>query len=465
MQKTPKRPGSEGTCSTSSTIYNIDADIEEGNTKTSREVDSGLETFDWSGPHDPNHPHNWALPSKLYIGFLVTIITMIVSINSSIYNTGAEQEVEEFGISTEVNVLGTSLFLVGFVVGPPFWGPVSERYGRKTPMVAGLAVSGIWTIMVAAAHNVPTIMIGRLFTGIFGAGPISTIGGAATDNWNAIDRGVALAFVIGMVFSGPFFGPIIGDFVCENVSWRWTMWICVISSLVVAAIAFFTLPETFPPVALARRTKKLRKETGNANLKCKRDLESTNLSQVANTRKWGLGISSLPYFGLLTGVLCATAITVIYTRTRFARLTRENNGHVKPENRLPMMILGGCIFPIGLFWFAWTSNPHIHWAASVCAGIPIGMGMFLVWIQCFTYLIDVYLPVANSALAANSMVRSLFGAGFPLFATAMYKRLGIAWATSLLGFLSVAMVPIPVLFYIFGEKIRGWSKNSVKAGI
>ena len=91
--------------------------------------------------------------------------------------------------------------------------------------------------------------------------------------------------------------------------------------------------------------------------------------------------------------------------------------------------------------------------------------MFLVWIQCFTYIIDVYLPVANSAMASNGVVRSLFGAGFPLFATAMYQRLGIAWATSLLGFLSVAMVPIPVLFYIFGERIRNWSKNSVKMTI
>lgn len=112
MHKMPKRPGSERTHSSSSTVYNIDADIEEGNTKTSKEVDSELEIFEWSGPHDPNHPQNWALPLKLYIGFLITIITMVVSINSSIYNTGAEQEIKEFGISTELNVLGTSLFLV-----------------------------------------------------------------------------------------------------------------------------------------------------------------------------------------------------------------------------------------------------------------------------------------------------------------------------------------------------------------
>ena len=143
--------------------------------------------------------------------------------------------------------------------------------------------------MVGAARNVPTIMIGRLFSGVFGAAPVSIIGGATTDNWNAVDRGVALAFVIGMVFSGPFFGPIIGDFVSQDVSWRWTMWICVITSLVVAAIATFTMPETYAPVVLAHRTKKLRKETGNPDIKCKWDLESPKISQIVNVylvRPW-----------------------------------------------------------------------------------------------------------------------------------------------------------------------------------
>ena len=67
---------------------------------------------------------------------------------------------------------------------------------------------------------------------------------------------------------------------------------------------------------------------------------------------------------------------------------------------------------------------------------------------------------ANSALAANTFVRSLAGAGFPLFATPMYHKLGVPWATSLLGFLGVAMIPMPILFYIFGKKIRDMSKFS-----
>lgn len=80
----------------------------------------------------------------------------------------------------------------------------------------------------------------------------------------------------------------------------------------------------------------------------------------------------------------------------------------------------------------------------------------------FNYIIDVYLMLANSAIAGNTFVRSLSGAGFPLFAVQMYNRLGVAWATTLLAFLCLAMVPIPVLFYLYGRKIRALSKFSPK---
>ena len=67
---------------------------------------------------------------------------------------------------------------------------------------------------------------------------------------------------------------------------------------------------------------------------------------------------------------------------------------------------------------------------------------------------------ANSAIAANTFLRSFAGAGFPLFAVQMYHTLGVDWATSLLAFLCLAMVPIPVLFYVYGKTVRNWSKFS-----
>ena len=108
-EKKSQRNSSEGSPSTSPTLSLSNGDLEQG--KKERD-DAEFKPFDWDGPNDPHHPHQWPRALKLYIGLVLTVITMIVSINSSIYNTGAEQEVKEFGISAELNILGTSLFLI-----------------------------------------------------------------------------------------------------------------------------------------------------------------------------------------------------------------------------------------------------------------------------------------------------------------------------------------------------------------
>jgi DHA1 family multidrug resistance protein-like MFS transporter len=86
------------------------------------------------------------------------------------------------------------------------------------------------------------------------------------------------------------------------------------------------------------------------------------------------------------------------------------------------------------------------------SGLLTGAGIMTIFLQALNYLIDAYLVVADSAIAANAFLRSFFGAGFPLFATAMFDNLGVDWAGSLLGFLAVAFLPIPFfVLYIWGE--------------
>ena len=75
-------------------------------------------------------------------------------------------------------------------------------------------------------------------------------------------------------------------------------------------------------------------------------------------------------------------------------------------------------------------------------------------------MIDVYLWAAASALAATTVCRSFFGAGFPLFAGQMYEKLGTQWASSLLGFLALLMAPIPMVLYRYGPALRLRSKYS-----
>jgi hypothetical protein len=96
-----------------------------------------------------------------------------------------------------------------------------------------------------------------------------------------------------------------------------------------------------------------------------------------------------------------------------------------------------------LYWLAFTTYPHVHWIVPIIASVPFGTGVYFVFTSVFTYLVVAYRPVAASAMAANSALRSVFAAVFPLFSGAMYDRLGTVGATALLAGLTTLMAPLP----------------------
>lgn len=141
-------------------------------------------------------------------------------------------------------------------------------------------------------------------------------------------------------------------------------------------------------------------------------------------RGWSEGISGLAFIGVAIGMVFAIIYSIFFDNRRYQRVTDGSGGFASPEARLHGVIVGGCVLPIGLFWFSWTNSPSLPWAASMAAGIPFGFGMVLVFLGLMNYLIDAYTIFAASVLAANSVLRSCFGAAFPLFTSQMYSRLG-----------------------------------------
>lgn len=195
------------------------------------------------------------------------------------------------------------------------------------------------------------------------------------------------------------------------------------------------------------------------------------------TRHWDAGISGLTFLGRFSirlhlnrcnnpakkmessgigiGMAIATAASPCINRIYGHHVKKL--GGPKPEARLPHLVFLSWLIPVGLFWFAWTCNPSVHWASCIVSGIPFGIGFVTLFLGITSYLIDCYGKYAASALAANAVLRSLFGAGFPLFSREMYDELGAAWATSVLGFVALAMAPLPYFFYHFGPRIRAAS--------
>jgi DHA1 family multidrug resistance protein-like MFS transporter len=168
-------------------------------------------------------------------------------------------------------------------------------------------------------------------------------------------------------------------------------------------------------------------------------------------------VASLPFCSFVVGIAMGTALIIYSTRTNFTRAYLKY-GKAIPEERLPPMIVGAIILPIGLFIFGWTSNPDIIWVPQVLSSALLGMGCLVTFWQGMNYIIDCYGFYSNSAIAVNTFIRSIAGGGFPLFAPGMYHKLGVPWATSLLGFLCLAFLPVPILFYIYGARIRQKSK-------
>ena len=143
---------------------------------------------------------------------------------------------------------------------------------------------------------------------------------------------------------------------------------------------------------------------------------------------------------------------------RRAKKANAQWSSIEEYRRLPLACIGGPLYVISLFWLGWTSSSHIHWAVPMLAGLPFGIGFMLIFMALLNYITDAYEIFAASAMAATSCCRSVFGALLPLAATPMYDKLGVAWASTLLGFLSLAMSIIPFAFIRYGDRIRANSK-------
>lgn len=132
------------------------------------------------------------------------------------------------------------------------------------------------------------------------------------------------------------------------------------------------------------------------------------------------GVSGLPYIGMIIGVMIGF-VAIVLTNPGYVKRLQGNNNIPVPEWRLFWPMLGGVTFTIGLFWFGWTGyTSSIPWIVPTLAGLFLGFGIYTIFLQLMNYIIDSYLMFAASAIAGNTMLRSLCGFAFPMFATQMF---------------------------------------------
>ncbi|KIW29240.1 uncharacterized protein PV07_05065 [Cladophialophora immunda] len=457
-------------------------------------------------PGDPRNPMEFPDWKKWALTLTVAFATLAVAFVSTAYTASTKQLIEAFGCSQEVATLGVALFVLGFAIGPLLWAPLSELYGRQVLFIGTYAVLTAFNAGAAGANSIASLIVMRFLAGTFGASPLTNAGGVIADMFPANQRGLGMSIFAAAPFLGPTIGPVVGGFIAETIGWRWVEGVMAIFTGCLWIFGALVIPETYAPVILSRRAKALTKRTGKLYISAIERRQGKVTPQAAfskalsrpwvllflepivllisiymailygtlymlfgafpivfeEERGWSQGIGGLAFSGVAVGMISGV-IYAIWDNKRYARIEAEHGGEAPAEARLPPAAVGAVAIPIGMFWFAWTNYPSIHWIVCIIASAPFGFGMVNVFLACMNYLIDAYTIYAASVLAANSVLRSLFGAVFPLFTVQMFHNLGIHWASSIPAFLALACAPFPFVFYKYGESIRMKCKYAAQA--
>lgn len=159
-------------------------------------------------PCDPYNPQGWTSGKKWFITILSAISTLAVAFVSSAFSGGLPYIIEEFHVSTELSILGISLFVVGFGVGPLLWAPASEFYGRQVLYFFTYMALVAFNAGTAGVMNFPGMVVLRFFAGAFGSSPLTNSGGVIADMFSQQERGFATAIFA----AAPFMGPSLGEY-------------------------------------------------------------------------------------------------------------------------------------------------------------------------------------------------------------------------------------------------------------
>lgn len=456
----------------------------------------------WEGQHDPEMPLNFTPFRKWFIVAMLSTITFMTPFASSNIAPGIKNIAETFHAEDNLTKasMPVSIFLLGYAVGPLFLSPLSEIYGRSIVLLSSCVFFCVWLIGCALAPSLDSLIVFRFLSGL-GGSAVLTVGGAIiADIFQVSERGRAMTIWMLGPMVGPSCGPVIGGFVAQTIGWRWVNWISFIpSTLTVIAMIIFSR-ETNAQVLIERKTKKLRQELNRPELRsCYIDptkptvtkqqillnglirpvkmlFQSVMLFSVSiyiaflygclyllfNTIPivfegqygWTVGIAGLVYLTLLVGYMVSLWLFYKLSDATVVKLTNANGGVYEPEMRLPHCIWFAAVIPASFFWYGWSANYTVHWIVPVLGIVPFGFGIIGVWLPIQAYLIDSFPQYAASALAAFSVLRCAVAAFLPLAGPAMYANLGVGWGTSLLGFIALAMVPIPIIVHRKGKWLR-----------
>ncbi|AET40611.1 Tpo4p Ecym_6229 [Eremothecium cymbalariae DBVPG len=473
--------------------------------------------LDWDDRYDEDNPHNWPVWKKWYTTLVAAFLCLVVSMGSSLYVSAVPELVLKYNIDQTLALAGLTFYLLGLamVVGAPLSEVYGRKpiYLLSLPpsmlFALGVGFSG---------QRMGIILPLRFLSGVFASPALSVASGTIVDIFDVDQVSVAMASFCMAPFLGPVISPIMAGFAAEKKGWKWGVWIHLIAGAVLFPFVCFMPESHRMVILRKRAAKrglsikKMSREEMHRFIKMTftvtvfRPIKMLFVEPIVlvfsvyvafvfavlfaffeaypiifrQVYHFSMGESGLTFLGISVGLWIGTIFYIWYDRKYYYPAAPEGTPplanpdskrdaplrgrrdptsgkllNIAPEEFLLVTKVGSIALPAALFWMGWSAKESVHWMVPLLAGVPFGFGLILIFFSVLMYFTTSYpVLVVSSAFAANNMLRYITSCVFPLFTVQMYNNLGIDWASSLFGFISLAMVPVPWIFERYGKAMR-----------
>ena len=482
-EDTASSPSSTNTSSTQTAAQHDDVEINRSPIQPRNPAFIG-----WGGPSDPYHPQNWVPSRKWTIVVTTSLFTLVAPVSSSIVAPALPYISSSLNVTNSTEqVIILSIFVLGFAFGPLVISPLSELYGRAITLQLSNVFFLCFNLGCGFAKTKEQLIVFRFLAGFGGSAPLAIGGGVLTDLFRPEERGLGMSVYSLAPLLGPAIGPLAGGFIVENVSWRWCFHAVTITGAIFQCIGLVFLKETYPPVLLQRISPGTEKSTLQSSkmtvfrrtigrsigmiltqvivqvfalymmfLYGIMYLVLTTYPTVWDSYGMSAGIGGLNYIALGLGFFIGSQTCALLQDYTYKRLKHHYGLQVGlPEFRVPVMVPGAVLVPLGLIMYGWTAHFRLHWILPDIGIALYACGTIICFQTTQSYLIDCFQLYAASAIGAVTLLRSISGCTFPLFAPNLYEKLGYGWGNSLLAFIGIALGwPMPFLIWTYGKRLR-----------
>jgi DHA1 family bicyclomycin/chloramphenicol resistance-like MFS transporter len=176
--------------------------------------------------------------------FFLTLLAALGMLATNMYLASFPSLARDFAASPAQVKLTLTVFLLGFAAGQLIIGPLSDRYGRRPLLLAGLVVYTITGALIAVAMTIEWMLVLRVAQAIGACTGAVLARAVARDLFEGDELTRALGFVTTLVAAAPGFSPLIGGLIETFFGWRATFALLALVGLFATLLVWLRVPET-----------------------------------------------------------------------------------------------------------------------------------------------------------------------------------------------------------------------------